>query len=106
MKIDLSKYLDLSKPEIIIGEKTYQVDNSFATTIKIDEIISEDKNKNVNISTIHKCLEICIGKKEAEEISKYSTSFVKRVFQSVFSALTGEEEAEESDVSGTKKSKK
>jgi len=90
--IDISSKLDNSKPSIKIGEKTYEVNNSLETMMRLEELVSGISD----IGTIEKMLTIALGKEAVKEINIKTFSF--RSFQyllaGIFAAIQDTEDVE------------
>jgi len=90
--IDISKYLDQTKPKIVWDGKEYIVNDTLETMIKIEETMSSMED----IEQIEKTLEIALGKQVIKEINvrKWSMSNFKILLAGIFAAIEGTEDIE------------
>lgn len=90
--IDISKYLDQTKPKIVWDGKEYIVNDTLETMIKIEETMSSMED----IEQIEKTLEIALGKQAIKDINvrKWSMSNFKILLAGIFAAIEGTEDIE------------
>jgi hypothetical protein len=84
--INITDRLNNEKPKIIIGEKTYDVDNSMLTVLRFEEILADPNSKNMI-----KAFDVALGEKAAKEleVEKMPVENFKVIFTAIAASMQG-----------------
>ena len=87
----LDEALINEKPEIIIGDKVYKVDNRTSTVKKIMAISRQPGEDELVM--VAECLKLALGEEKAAEVEALELPFraYMKLFELVLTAATGEE---------------
>jgi hypothetical protein len=85
--IDITNKFSMERPKIVLGDKTYEVDNSVSATFKYEENVRKGTEEGFNTA-----FEIALGKEAVKEldISKLSVENFKVLSIAVSAAMQNE----------------
>lgn len=84
--INITEKLSNEKPVIVIGEKSYEVNDGLETVLKFEELVSESTAENMV-----KAIEISLGEHAVEElrIMKMNSSNYKVLATAILASMQG-----------------
>jgi len=94
---DLSKYLSEEKAKIIVGEDTYEIDDSFNTMIELDALAARKDEMSFPVF-IKEFFETTLDKDQAEALMKknYPMKVYTAIMESINDNMSNNQDASDS----------
>ena len=97
---DLSEMLNEKKSTIKVGDEEFEINDSFATILKLDEIgKAEIKEDLSSVEYIRSFLDVALGEEATEKLVNMDmpVKFYKKVLESIQEVLSGSAEEDKSE---------